>query len=628
MATCKKSTDQTDTPAKRSRKQAKAEPANEINPQQDLLADSSADQWSEPASAKQDAIAESEERRDSEPTPDGSQSSDPSEQQPARSSGAVNTSVEPEADADAAPDSADSGLEPVDADAASQTWLLVTNHLNVIYMLAAGMVISPAGFSGKHYRDPSSDVPGWIPLFRGVAPDRAIEQAVCEEKYLRPCIAKLDLTQLSGPAQLVAHNGEVSPQNLPLSIGPSTAALLVPAPLPITLVTGLIFRTAEDRKEFEASARNYANVDLTGLRIEVAEQCFASDATQAWPLPEPSRTMIQTAVDQAPACGEAIGGVLAMLYHLANRSELCCTAFRIASGADSCDHLAKSQQDPVLAELGPWIRSENPHPEAPVPARLFWGVVQALVDARQTGSISRPVDVAVNFLNGELAKLQGTNHQPRLERLISDMRSTFGLGGGTISQLFERHKGTLSRPLLLFCLRESCIDLLEFSHPDLKDEELVLAGVLFGVRDGWIGLPVELRSPNGLSQFIARRMFEAECSLRDAQVSLSSVQPRPVPLRELLMRSEPSQSESRDSSLVDVVTRFGWNDCLVSSIRLTHGQYHLTVSSDGLEVAVRGNMSPPVVDIDKTALLNRIAQWPPLPKEQESELRMALGSGG
>ena len=36
---------------------------------------------------------------------------------------------------------------------APDSGLLVTNHLNMMYMLAAGLVMPPAGFGDKYYRD-------------------------------------------------------------------------------------------------------------------------------------------------------------------------------------------------------------------------------------------------------------------------------------------------------------------------------------------------------------------------------------------------------------------------------------------------------------------------------------------
>jgi hypothetical protein len=248
------------------------------------------------------------------------------------------------------------------------------------------------------------------------------------------------------------------------------------------------------------------------------------------------------------------------------------------------------------------------------------------MDARRSGSAQRPVDTVLSYLEGQLTGLQESGHQTRLKRLISDMRSTFGLGGGTISQLFDRNKGTLSRPLLLFCLREHCVDLLESSLPDLSDEELLLSAILFGVRDGWIGLPVELRTANGLSRFVEYRMFEAESSQRGGQLLLHPSPPRPIPLRELI-RSKGAWSEAPHTSLAKVVSRLGWHDCVVSRIRLSPGLYRLNVSADGIEVVVRGDIRPPAVEIDRDSLLERISQWPLLPREHERELRTALGPG-
>ena len=370
-----------------------------------------------------------------------------------------------------------------------------------------------------------------------------------------------------------------------------------------------------------------ANIDLSGLSIEVSEQLFAQASSAVWPLLEQSHGSVKGVVDQPPARGDVIGGVLAMLYQLANRSELCSSAYRIASGECAARDLDAVQVDPVLAEIGPWIKTGSPRKDASVQATLYWGAVQALVAARSEGAKKGAVDVVLDFLEGQVAVTQKADHQVRLERLVSDMRSTFGLGGGTISQLFERYKGTFSRPLLLLCLRERCVDLLEFAHPDLRDEELVLAAVLFGVRDGWIGMPVGLRAAEGLSRFVEYRMFEVETSQQSSRISLALVPPRPVPLRELLAVTKDEWSTTRSSSVTELVIRLGWHDCLVSRVRFPLGQYRLSITEAGAEIVVRGLVETPAVDLDRAGLLRRVAQWPPLPYAVECELRAALTSG-
>ena len=626
MTTRKKSTDQSKPPAKRVRKKATPKSAEEVVPKPDLFGGPAPAESAESDPAVPPENSDNEAGRGIDPAADGSKPPTPSMERVASPPVPAKPGRVSEGDNPGGSDKADFGREQVDV--AGLTWLLATNHLNALYMLAAGMVMGPAGFAGKHYHDPSSEFPGLIPVFRNEVPEAAVQQAVSEKEHLRPCIAEIDLAGLAGPARLVSHDGVVTAGALPLGTDSEAGVLLVPAPLPMTVVKRLIFRSSADRKEFETAARNFANIDLTRLRIEVSEQFFSSDLPMVWPLPGQREGRAPVVVDQPPARGAAIGGCLAMLYQLANRSDLCCSVNRIASGGGTSVDYDAVQRDPVLAELAPWIESGCPRPESPVQARLFWGAVQAVVDARLGGSVERPTDTILGYLEAQVAESQETGHQSRLERLISDMRRTFGLGGGTISRLFEQHKGTMSRPLLLFCLRERCVDLLEFSHPDLKDEELVLAAILFGVRDAWIGMPVELRTPKGLARFVEHRMFEVEGSQRGVRLSLEPAPSRPIPLRELLTRSEDAWNETRSASLANVADRLGWPDCIVSRIRLSQGQYRLNVSADGVEVVARGSIRPPVVEVDRAGLLKKISQWPTLPSDVEGELRAALDSRG
>ena len=62
--------------------------------------------------------------------------------------------------------------------------LLVTNHLNLMYMLAAGVIMPPSGFGGKYYADTLERVPGWVPLFLGKPFRSAVESSVSEAASL------------------------------------------------------------------------------------------------------------------------------------------------------------------------------------------------------------------------------------------------------------------------------------------------------------------------------------------------------------------------------------------------------------------------------------------------------------
>ncbi|NMG17495.1 hypothetical protein [Aromatoleum bremense] len=166
----------------------------------------------------------------------------------------------------------------------AQTWYLVSNHLNLLYMLAAGLVMEPSGFRGKHYVDSLGAIPGWIPLFRNEIPAEALEQAVSERKHLRPCIVSFDLSGVSGPVQVLSREGKIRNTDFPkVRFGKEDIAILIRAPLPLTLFSRICFLTDEDRQVFETAAKDVSNVDLRPYRIEIENSMLRNTNDAAWP---------------------------------------------------------------------------------------------------------------------------------------------------------------------------------------------------------------------------------------------------------------------------------------------------------------------------------------------------------
>ena len=504
-------------------------------------------------------------------------------------------------------------------------WRLVTNQQNMLYMLAAGMVMSPMGFRGKHYSDSLSDFPGWIPLFRDTdkIAAAALSHATSERGHLLPCIASFDLSDLSSPVRRLLRDGGTRDVPTPAARkGSNDIATLVRAPLPLMLLSSINFRSTEDKEIFESNARDIANVDLSSHRIEVAESLFSTNLdAKTWPPARLRGGLFEAGVDNPHARGQTIGGVIAMLYHSANRSDLGLAAFRLAAGAAGERERELVHSDPILAELSNWLDGGGTNPQVDVRARLFWGVVQSLETERKKECPQTSVDAALAYLDSQLDQLRELDFRARLERLIADMRSCLGLAGGTVTELLERHKGSLSRPLLLFCLRESCIDLLEFSHPLLSDAEFLLAGILFGARDSWLQLPRELRIPE-LATFAEYRMAEAEHGEWGEGFALA--EPRcPIPLRQLFVSPTGEWSGGHEETALELARDCGWNECIQTRITLAEGDYPATFERNDLQVVLPGRVS--VVEVlDKAGFLHRLGQWPPATSGIESVVRKKL----
>lgn len=488
---------------------------------------------------------------------------------------------------------------------ASSLWYLVSNHLNLSYMLAAGLVMGPRGF-GKYYADSLSRRPGWILLFRDRAPRSELEYAVRENPAtLKTVIATLDLRNLEGPVRLIARGGAIRDGAFSRDLQENDVALLVRTPLPVNLVQKLSFSLPEDKKALEDNILDVSNVELA-LPLEVDKALFAASLEGL----EGGLALAANAdEDHPPALGQVTGGILAMLYRLANRSETGVAAFRAACGQVSARDTETLGRDPVLAELGNWFQDGKLSPAANLQARLFWGVVDAIVAARRDGSPLRPVEQTLAFLENQLGAIEDERYRSRLERLLDDMRQAVGFLGHTVTELLERHKGSLSRSLLLFCLRESCEELLEFSHPLLSEAEFLLAAILFGARDGWLGMPRALRQPASLSSLIAHEMAKIEQRQNPEPIRFPAPN-RPKPLRELFLPDEKGWSRKQEEAALELARKCKWTEALQTRITLEKGDYHVVVGSAKLEILLEGEAKAVTVEVDRKNILQKISASP------------------
>ncbi len=507
----------------------------------------------------------------------------------------------------------------------TQIWRLSTNHLNMARMLSVGMFMSPNGFNGKYYRDPSQVTPGLIPLFRNGVPEVALADAISDNKILRNCIAEITVEYLRGKIWLVKRSGEILESSAPTTIDGEVTALLVPAPLPLSYLKKLRFCSEQDQREFEARVQDDPTSSLSQIRAEIESEFCAENVSMTWP-PSYDPKIASLQIDKQPVRGQVIGAVLAILFHLANRSDLCGAVYRLATSTGPDVDRAVFMQDPIMAEFPSWLKSAKIANSAPFKARMFWGVANALMDARLDNHTSNPVDYVLEYLDNLMMSESDKRKQTHLSKLIKSMKDTYGMGRGSIGDLFKTYPGPLSRALLLLCLREKCVDLLEFFHPGLKDEELLLAAILFGVREGgWRKLPLALRKPDTLADFVMQRMCNTEHQGRaQGGLAFTSDPPRPVPLRELVPSGDSWSTSLEKESLGGFALRNGWSDCIKTHVRLPKGEYHANNSQDGVEYTFQGPHDFTHYTVVKEKILSRIAQWPPLQPEIEEELREIL----
>lgn len=501
--------------------------------------------------------------------------------------------------------------------------LLATNHLNLMHMLATSLIMPPAGFGAKYYRDSLERFPGWIPLFLGQPCRTEVEASTREASHLMPCLARIRLADLAGPV-LALRAGNVRKTEFPGGVAAKDEALLVPAPLPTSWLTGILFRSARDKKECVSQARDYNNVLLEGIEVKAASKALAGLREKTLP-PSPAIPSREAPL----AIPLAAGAILAMLLHGGNRGEASVRACRAAFDPDAED--CPVPQDPILAALPSWLRqgkadvSPNPplEPAATVdlPRWLFWGAVDELAEAKAAGAAEGGRDRVLAYLAEKSALLEPRRRQ-QLEELRNALESLAGFGDLDVGELFKRHAKPFSRALALFHLRESCEEFLAYEHPLLTETDRLAASILFGAGSGWLEVPNSLRDFPGLLPAISHRMAAMSHRMADTGLDLGQPPRRCRPLRELLGDGSGWTGGGREAAAL-LARKNGW-DCVQTVIRLGPGAYNMHVKREGLEIEVPGQPREVSTEVDAGRFFELLASAR-LASATERELRGTLG---
>lgn len=470
--------------------------------------------------------------------------------------------------------------------------LLVTNHLNLMYMLAAGLVLPPAGFGDKYYRDTLQCFPGWIPLFVDKVPREAIASVTTEASHLMPAVVDLRLSALSGPVVVATDDG-VRELDWPDQFTGAARALLVPAPLPTSWIESITFRSVDDKRACEADAKDFGNVPLGDFKPRKSNKAlFAKAPSAAWP---PTRGPATRPVPlQRPL---AAGGVMAMLQRFANMGEQAAHACRIAFEPD---YVAPgTTSNPVLGGLADWIRGDVARPPAPADSgtdpiglqnasetRLLWEGVDRLVAWRETNRRSSAESTLLDHL-ATSAKAQDPRLRAGASQLHDTLESLTGLADATANELFDQHDTAIAHGMTLFFLRPDCADLNDYLSDRLTEPDWLAAAILFGVRDGWMDLPLGLRSGRELSDAVSHRMANLSHRLAGTGIDLGEVPRRVRPLRELFGDGSSWRAHAKSAALALARER-KW-DCIRTCISLRPGDYTLTVKAGSTMIEVPGD---------------------------------------
>lgn len=480
-------------------------------------------------------------------------------------------------------------------------WLLPTNHYNLMYWLAAGLIL-PESAMGKYYTDCLRSVPGWLPLFRDSVAQAALDAATSERGM--PILLDFNLASVLGAVQAITAAGELRACRFPDGLPEDVTCILVPAPLPAHRIRQVLFSTSDDREEYRLRREKFATVATLDLPLEVAKFPETPGLmNQSWlpagDLPSLPALPVNAALRE--------GAVRAALHHLGNRGELSLAAAKAAF----VDTEAFMMESTAFREAMNQALSHgvNKREVAELRIRLYWGVVdhlRALTD--KTVGVEQAV---LDYLDQTAANDAVT--VPRLKELTFDLRQSLGMGSRTISELFERHPGAFAHSLLLFFLRKHTDELFDFDTPGIAmtETDWLAAAVLFALREDWMSTPEKLRNVPGLYPAIAQRMAKSIHRAIGTDLDLGTIEP-PLTWRELFTTNGERWASPQQAAALELARAMKWTDVIETRVQLGKGSYRLEVGAGGLQVVLPGEVKAVITEVREESLLENLAQcrWP------------------
>ena len=392
--------------------------------------------------------------------------------------------------------------------------LFVTNHLNLMFSLAYGLITPSSAFGDKHYEDTLSKYPGWIPLFIGKIPESGLEMSVREAKHLMPVIVEIDLSNIEylnhiifqgnkrkkklniAPPTLYpelcpsSHSSEPVSQNLEsnsLSLGMS---VVVHGTISVGRIRKISVQSDSDKKKLVSQSRLRNNVPLPCNQVKRKKTLFTNSYRKWYWRRIDERILISNIHLNM---SQAAGGILAMLYHVRHNGQEIKDAYEVAFDLEL---------ETPIPGLKEWMWDGSiPNLSTPKDGNLLWCLVEKIAEQRDKCNDNDLDELVLEFLEHS-----SEINMDSIKPICKTLRELGGLGGKTISEYFDLHRSPLDRALILFYTHRKCQELLDFQHVGFSDRDRIYSAILFGARSGWLRLPLELRGNENLKGMVCSRM--------------------------------------------------------------------------------------------------------------------------
>jgi hypothetical protein len=412
---------------------------------------------------------------------------------------------------------------------ANKKWLLPTNTENLGVMIAQGLISDQQGFS-KYYIDILSERAGYIPIIheneeKGLL-SAALKMATSEDSGLTPCIIEINLKNIEC-GRIVTENGTLVDivDIFALNDEPSCPGkILIPAPLPLSCIAKVLFKTIKERDEFIHNTKTiYRNIPLVSLNFEapkyakkffnIAKNPLFSSSDDIFDVPAGTRS---NTAPLGPRNIEknvinykktySLGGLLGSLFYYTKNGNLSADAFRTFCNTNKVNNV-KIHDFPLSYDFFYLIESSLTNTN---PTNMMYN---KLLDIIVNSNKKECKNSIIEWLRSDMLPGGDTFKESAnklADELIAFDRNTIDK---TISEIFSdsqtpKDKTSIKLVLLMLFHREDVKALTDFDLEILKEEDYILFAMLFGIRDKFIGLPKFLREYDGLQEYISNLMAQ------------------------------------------------------------------------------------------------------------------------
>lgn len=462
-------------------------------------------------------------------------------------------------------------------------WIFLTNQMNLSYMLGTGLLMPPAEFGGKYYKDLLELYPGWVPLYPDRPSQEAYNYVMKENKnLLTPCYFEVDLLNIRGTGWSLVDSIWQRVEDLQ-KLPEKCEVLLLPAPLPLGLMkkNTIYFYDKEKIESYKQSLSDFSNVLSQHLTFSSRTRKPRKNKKEAFISPdsqgiygEPKEREVNLTSIQKK------GGGMAALALLGGQNNLALSAYQKYSDKSNenssstlWDFLVSFLKNSQIPEELKGSRDEN-----------YLKLAKAIInDTKENANKDNRLMAVFTELERIIEHYRSEDNAKAAEmanQLLLTLKEEVQFPQDTKNDLLERFSNFLFQVLISLVKTDGFVDYLNSSlskvHKDSKKEEVEAATIfLLGLGIGWSYLDKTYKIQHELYKFIP--MFMAQLAHHESdenRLNFDSIE-RPKLLSEYFTVSKNEKNETKAwvRSVKDAAIKLsrdkGWeNDCIFTELRL------------------------------------------------------------